>query len=613
MRAKVLFSRSIGMLRPVRGLIVALIVFGMIASALPYVSAAAFGPMMQVIADAGASGNLTGVWNLTGPLVARENGVLASVAQYVPFAVLLAVWAGALLLTQLMYLINAWVGAKVERLLVTDIRQRVHDHLQTLSLDFFAGSRTGELVQRVTVESSGVQRLLTGCLLPPLIDVVVLAAAVAYLLALSWQMTVAALVLTPLAMVVLKVAGRRVQQAMRNTMTADREMSAELEQTVSGIAEIQVFNAEPLRSSRFGEVSGRAARNDATATVWMQATANGSQVFIALSTVVVLLVGIGFSESFGLTFAALMVFTGMVPTMFGAAQRVMGAYTTYQSIAPSATSTYELLDTQPSVRDGADAIALGEVRGNVVFEDVTFGFAPGQPVLNGLSFSIAEGETVALVGGIGSGKSTVFNLLLRFLDPERGRILVDGHALSGVTIASLREQVSKLAQFPFFIKDTIATNVRLARPDATDAEVEAACEEANVHSIIVDPARMRDGYDTVVGVQVPSGGQKRLIALARCLLRRPEVLLLDEPTENLDADQRSRLTGVIRNYAHDRTCLVISHDMDFVAAVADRILVIDNGRITQDGDHRTLIAEDGLYRRLYEAQNVDPSLVYPAS
>ena len=185
------------------------------------------------------------------------------------------------------------------------------------------------------------------------------------------------------------------------------------------------------------------------------------------------------------------------------------------------------------------------------------------------------------MGGIGSGKSTVFNLVLRFLEPQRGRILLDGHDITAVTMTSLRQQVCKLAQFPFFTKETIRENIRLARPEADDAEIEQACEHAHVHSIITDPSKLRDGYDTVMDVQVPSGGQKRLIALARCLLRKPEVLLLDEPTENLDADQRTRLTGVIREYAQDRTCLVISHDMDFIAAVADRILVLEDGRIAQ--------------------------------
>ena len=593
--------RSLSMLRAVRGLIVVSFVLGVVASALPYISAGAFGPMVQVIAEAGNSGNLSGVWNLRGPLVAREDGLLKSVSGSVPFAVLLATWMTSLLLAQLMYFVNAWVGAKVERVLLVDVRQRVHDHVQSLSLDFFTRSRTGELIQRVTIEPAGVQRLLTDCLLPPLIDVVVLIVVIGYLLAISWQMTVAALALTPLALITLRIAGRGVQAAMRRVMVADRAMAAELEQTVSGISEIQMFNAQSLRSRRFFEMSENAAKSSASSVVWMQATANGSQVFIALSTVVVLVVAIAFSASFGLTFAGLIVFTGMVPTMLGAAQRIMGAYTTYQSVAPNAASTYELLDTRPSILEPADAVRLGDVHGNLVFEDVTFGYTPGQTVLDGLSFSIAEGETVAVVGGIGSGKSTVFNLVLRFLDPQRGRILLDGHDVTGVTIASLRDQVSKLAQFPFFTKDTIRENIRLARPDASDADVEEACRQAHVHSVIVDPTKMHDGYDTVMDVQVPSGGQKRLIALARCLLRRPEVLLLDEPTENLDADQRARLTGVIRDYARERTCVVVSHDMDFIAAVADRILVLEHGRISQAGDHRTLIAEGGLYKRLYEA------------
>ena len=548
---------------------------------------------------------------MRGPLVARDDGLLRSLAGPVPFAVLLATWAASLVLAQLMYFVNAWVGSKVERVLLTNIRQRLHDHIQTLSLDFFAGSSTGALIPRVTIESAGVQRLLTDCLLPPLIDAVVLVAAIAYLLALSWQMTVAALALTPLALLTLRFAGRHVQATTLRVMNAERAMAAELEQTVNGIAEIQTFNAQSIRSKRFNDVSENAANSSASIVVWMQATANGSQVFVALSTVVVLLVGIGFSSSFDLSFAGLMVFAGMVPTMFGAAQRVMGAYTMYQSVAPNAASTYELLDTRPSIQDRADALTLGDVQGNLVFEDVAFGYTPEQNVLDGLSLSIREGETMALVGGIGSGKSTVFNLVLRFLDPQRGRILLDGHDIAGVTMASLREQVSKLAQFPFFTQDTIRENIRLARPEASDAEIEEACENAHVHSVIMDPSKLHDGYDTVVDVQVPSGGQKRLIALARCLLRKPEVLLLDEPTENLDADQRARLTGVIRDYARDRTCIVISHDMDFIAAVADRILVLEHGRITQVGDHHSLMAESGLYKRLYEAQNVDPDLVYP--
>jgi len=295
--------------------------------------------------------------------------------------------------------------------------------------------------------------------------------------------------------------------------------------------------------------------------------------------------------------------------MFAAVQRIATAYSAYRSILPNVVSTYELLDTEPAVGDHPDARPIGEVQGNIVFENIAFSYTSEHKILDGLSFSIAEGETVAIVGPIGCGKSTVFNLLLRFLDPQQGRILLDGHDISHVTIATLREQVSKLAQFPFFAKDTVRENVRMARPGATDAEVEEACGWAQVHSVIVDPTKMHDGYDTVMDVQVPSGGQKRLIALARCLLREPEVLLLDEPTENLDADQRTRLTRVIREYASARTCIVISHDMDFVAGVADRIIVLDGGRVAEQGTHETLLAHGGVYRKLYDAQNVDPAFV----
>ena len=182
-----------------------------------------------------------------------------------------------------------------------------------------------------------------------------------------------------------------------------------------------------------------------------------------------------------------------------------------------------------------------------------------------------------------------------------------------MTLDSLRNQVSKLSQFPFFLKDTIRENVRLGKENATDEEVVEACKLAHIHDVIVDPGRMPKGYDTTVDVQVPSGGQKRLIALARCLIRKPEVLLLDEPTENLDADQRNRLVTVIREYAQSeanpRTCIVISHDLNFVAGVADRIIVLSDGRAVDEGSHEDLLQREGLYKTLYELKNIDPALL----
>jgi ABC-type multidrug transport system fused ATPase/permease subunit len=341
----------------------------------------------------------------------------------------------------------------------------------------------------------------------------------------------------------------------------------------------------------------------------MSLSNSGAQVLISLTTALILLSAILFGQKWGLTFASALVFMQMAPNLFTPVQRLISSYTMYQSLVPGIVSTYELFDTKPTVVEKPGAVALGEVHGDITFDNVVFGYSRTQKVLDGVSFEIKEGETIAFVGPIGCGKSTIMNLILRFLDPQQGQIKIEGKDISGVTLNSLREQVSKLSQFPFFLKDTVRENVRLGRAGASDAAIEDACKLAHIHDVIVDPQRMPRGYDTVVDVQVPSGGQKRLIALARCLLRKPEVLLLDEPTENLDADQRNRLIQVIREYANQRTCLVISHDLNFIAAVADRILVIDKGRVVDQGTHEELVAREGLYKTLYGLKNVDPSLL----
>ncbi len=253
--------RSVPMLRAVRGAVTLSIALGLLVSALPFVANAAFGPVMESIADAGMAGNLGGVWDLSGSLLSRADGnasgLFGWLAAPLSFVVLLTIWAGALIAAQILGFAKSWIDATVEWRLLTVVRQRVHDHIQSLSLDFFTGTRVGGLMQRVQLEAAGVQRLLTVCIIPPAVDAVVLVIALAYLLALSWQMTIVALVLAPLAFIALRYAGKGLQAATRRMMMAHRAMGGELEETVSGISEVQVFNAQPRRSERFHAGIGR--------------------------------------------------------------------------------------------------------------------------------------------------------------------------------------------------------------------------------------------------------------------------------------------------------------------------------------------------------------------
>ncbi len=616
MNAGPYLKRAFKLLGGHKALVVLSLFLSLVIFLLPFVAAASFGPLLKLFGDAASGGDWSRVWTLTASFYERGgngDGFFSPITNWLStplsFLTIFLIWTGAIVFREIVDIFRAWVDANLEQRLLTGLRQNLYEHIQGLSLDFFMGGQTGALMQRVLSETTSVQRLLTQVLLTPMIDAVVLVIVIAYLLALSWQMTLVLFVLAPLTVLMFKFTSGKLQQGAMGINMSARELGAELEETINGISDIQVFNAQPKRNVRFREASIEAARNTASTTAWMSLSNSGAQVFISLTTALILLSAILLGQDWGLTFASAIVFMQMAPNLFTPVQRLISSYTMYQSLVPGIVSTYELFDTKPTVVEKPGAQALGEVHGDITFEDVVFGYSPTQKVLKGISFEIKEGETVAFVGPIGCGKSTIMNLILRFLDPQGGRILIEGKDISSVTLNSLREQVSKLSQFPFFLKDTIRENIRLGRADAPNSEIEEACKLAHIHDVIVDPQRMPKGYDTVVDVQIPSGGQKRLIALARCLLRKPEVLLLDEPTENLDADQRNRLIQVIREYARERTCMVISHDLNFVAAVSDRILVIDKGRIVDQGTHEQLVERDGLYKTLYQLKNVDPSLL----
>jgi len=608
--------RALKLLGNHKGIVTATMLLTLASNLAPFVIAAAFGPLVQILGEAAQGNRMGNVWGLTGSLYSKANpgttGVEGWLATPLSFTTIFAIWAGATVGVVLLRLVNTWMMAIFEQKLHAEVQERVYDHLQTLSLDFFTGGKTGALMQRVLNETQNVQRVLTQVLLPPLVQAIALALALMYMLGLSWQMTLISFAIAPVAFFLFKYTLKKLENAANESMITNRDLSAELNESISGMADIQVFNAQPKRSQRFSVAVRTATQATAKVFIWMQISNTNSEIYIAVTSALVLGIGIAFGPRLGLGLAGVVAFWGLVPNTFTPIQGIISSYTAYQSMLPGIIATYELLDTRPTVVEKPGATKMPEVHGNLKFDNVVFGYTPMQKILEGISFDIKEGETIALVGGIGCGKSTIMNLILRFLDPESGLVSLDGIDTSDVTLDSLRTQVSKLSQFPFFLKDTIRENVRLGKENATDEEVIEACKLAHIHDVIVDPGRMPKGYDTTVDVQVPSGGQKRLIALARCLIRKPEVLLLDEPTENLDADQRNRLITVIREYAqgsNPRTCIVISHDLNFIAGVSDRIIVLKDGQVADTGTHDELLSREGLYKTLYELKNVDPALL----
>jgi ABC-type multidrug transport system fused ATPase/permease subunit len=619
--ARPYIKRSLRLLSTHKSAVAFSAVLTLIGALMPFVVSASFGPLVQILGRAGEVGGIANVWTMTDSLykaapsgeglLSPLAGIRSWLATPLTFTTIFIIWAVATIGAAVLRFVQMWTMSNLEQKVVAEIQGRVYDHLQTLSLDFFTGGKTGALMQRVLNESQNVQKLITQVLMTPILDVFVLITALVYLFGMSWQMTLVAFALGPVAFWLFRITMNKLQDAAKQSMEVSRDLNSELNESLSGMADIQVFNAQEKRSNRFAKLANETANQTARLFMWMHLSNSNSLIYVALSTALVLLVGIKYGVQFGLGLKELIVFSGFIPAMFAPVQRVITSYSTYKSLVPGIVATYELLDTQPTVMEKPNAKPLGEVHGDIVFDNVVFGYSPFQKVLNGISFDIREGETVAFVGAIGCGKSTIMNLLLRFLEQEKGTITIGGQDISDVTLASLREQVSKLSQFPFFLKDTIRENVRLGKVSAGQAEIEEACKLAHIHDVIVN--QIPNGYDCTVDVQVPSGGQKRLIALARCLIRKPEVLLLDEPTENLDAEQVNRLVGVIREYAQDpknrRTCIIISHDMNFVAGVSDRIIVIDKGRAVQTGTHKDLLASEGIYKTLYELKNINPDLL----
>jgi ATP-binding cassette subfamily B protein len=488
---------------------------------------------------------------------------------------------------------SAWVGERV----LADLRVRLFTHLERLSLGFFERNRTGAVVSRLTNDIEALDQLVTDGVASLVQNTLVLIGSAAILIWLDWRLALATLAVFPAMAIATSIFRRRSTRAYRRVRERLANVTATLQEDISGMRVVQAFAREPGRHERFRGINQRyRAANHETVVL------NGLyfpfvDFLSAVATAVVL--GYGGYLAFGnsLEIGTLFAFIGYLANFFDPVQVLSQLYNTFLAAVAALDRIIDVLEEEPEIVDAPDAAVLPPVAGHVRLEDVRFGYGTGPEVLHGIDLDVPVGTTVALVGHTGAGKSTIAKLLARFYDPTSGRITLDGHDLRTVTQDSVRRQLGVVPQEGFLFSGTIRDNIAFARPDAGDEAIREAARAVGADSFV---SALPDGYDTEVGERGSrlSLGQRQLVAFARALLADPRILVLDEATSSVDIATERRIEEGLDQLLADRTAFVIAHRLSTIRG-ADLIVVLEHGRVAEQGTHEQLLARGGRYLALY--------------
>jgi subfamily B ATP-binding cassette protein MsbA len=500
------------------------------------------------------------------------------------------------------YFIRSFSLSYIGERVMADLRIQLFEHLQKLSLGFYNERRTGELVSRLTNDVSTVRSVVTSDLSTALSQVLTFIGALILIIITDWRLTLFMFALVPLVMLFAILFGRRLRKLSSSVQDQLADATTILEESLGGIRVVQSFTREPFEIGRF-RASIEAAFSLAMRRVRISALFGPIVSFLGFAAVVAIFWFGGHEVLRGnLTAGQLFMFLILTLTIAGSIGQFSGLWTGLQEALGATHRLFEILDTNPDIKDEPDSTPIPDIKGNIKFENVSFAYGdnPESPILKDVSVEVCPGELLALVGPSGAGKTTLVNLIPRFFDPTSGSVSIDDRNLTGIELKSLRRQIGIVPQETILFGGTVRENILYGRLEASEDEMIAAAQSANAHEFIL---QLSNGYDTVVGERGVklSGGQRQRIAIARAILKDPQILLLDEATSSLDSESEGLVQEALDHLMKGRTSIVIAHRLSTVQN-ANRIVVLDEGRLVEFGSHQDLMELDGLYARLYRMQ-----------